>query len=357
MVSVEKQRVDPAAYYTAINSQSMGALWRAPEQPVEPHPIEVPHVWRWRDVQPLLIAAADVMEISSDAQRRVLNFRNPGHVDFGTTQTMNAALQLVLPGEVAPAHRHTMSALRWIIDAEGGYTVVQGEKIPMHNGDLILTPGWTWHDHKNENDAAPMMWMDLLDVPLVNALRAIFYEDYPGNVAQPQTEGVEASLRFGGAMLPPGDRPRSLYSPLNVYAWQPAYDALKRIQATGSGGDPLEGAILEYVNPVTGGHVLPTIACFLQLLGPGERTRARQQTVSKIYHVARGHGYSVINGHRFDWEEHDVFCVPTWAIYEHAAEDEEAVLFSSTDQPVFEAVGLYRERAYADNGGHQVIVD
>lgn len=356
MVTIEKP-VDAEAYYAELAAQDMGALWRAPEHKGDPVVPEVAHVWHWRTTFPLLQQAAAVMGISPDAQRRVLGFRNPAKTGMGTTQTLNAALQMVLPGEVAPAHRHTMSALRFIIDAEGGYTVVNGEKLPMHNGDMILTPGWTWHDHKNENAAKPMVWMDLLDVPYVTALRAIFYEDYPGNTAQPVTQQTDASYqRFGGAgLLPLADRPRSLYSPLNVYRWQQTYEALKRIQSTGEGLDPFEGAIVEYVNPITGGHVLPTIACYLQVLGPGERTKARQQTVSKVYHVARGRGYTIINGQRFDWEQRDTFCVPSWAIHEHSADGEEAVLFSSTDLPILEPVGLYRERALAENGGHQII--
>lgn len=354
MISRETTQADAAEYYATLDHLNMSALWRAPEQPVEPNPPEHAHVWHWQDVHPALMAASNVMGISSDAQRRVVTLQNAG-IKLGTTQTMTAALQLVLPGEVAPAHRHAASALRFVINAESGYTVTQGEKIPMHNGDLILTPGWTWHDHANESDTSPMIWMDLLDVPYVVGLRAGFREDYPGYVAQPQTEGVEASLRFGGSLLPTSGRPQTLYSPLNVYPWQKAYDALKRMQVTGQGRDPVDGAILEYVNPVTGGHVLPTIACFLQVLARGERTKARQQTTSKIYYVARGHGYSVINGLRVDWEEHDIFCVPSWAIHEHAAESEEAVLFSSTDLPIFQAMGLYRERAYKENGGHQVI--
>jgi gentisate 1,2-dioxygenase len=228
-----------------------------------------------------------------------------------------------------------MAALRFVIDAEDGYTVVDGEPIPMHNGDLILTPGWTWHDHNNQHPARPMVWFDGLDVPFVRALRQAFYQDFPGNTAQPITQGV-------------------LPSSPNVYPWASMYSALKERQASAE-ADPFDATILEYVHPLTGGHVLPTIACFLQLLAPGQRTRAHRQTTSSVYFVARGRGSSVVGGQRLDWEERDTFVVPTWAWHEHAAApDAEAVLFSMSDLPVLEPFGYVRTEAYPSGDGHQL---
>jgi gentisate 1,2-dioxygenase len=250
-----------------------------------------------------------------------------------------------------------MAALRFVIDAEGGYTVVEGEKVPMHNGDLILTPGWTWHDHKNESRQRPMVWLDALDAPFTRgSLQATFYQDYPNETSQPVTKGVaESMVRYGGpGLLPAGSRPQSLHSPLNVYRWDDAYGALRRLQQHVD--DDADGTVLEYVNPVTGGHVLPTMACNLQLLGMGKHTRAVRATTSSVYYVVKGSGQSIIAGERLDWAERDVFVVPTWAWREHVvSRDEDAVLFSVTDLPVIEAFGLVREESYELNGGHQSV--
>jgi gentisate 1,2-dioxygenase len=354
-VPAPAEPTDPnAEYFAQLGEQSLVALWTTPEARPEPRPAEVPHVWHWRDVYPLLSKGAEVMDLSADAQRRALTFRNPGRGP-SICHTLNAALQLVMPGEAAPAHRHTMAALRFVIDAEGGYTVVDGEKIPMHNGDLILTPGWTWHDHKNDNTDRPMVWFDGLDAAFVRSMQAVFYEDYAGNVCQPILKSDDDSPnRFGAAgMLPPRGRPTSRYSPLNVYPWQTASEGLRRLRAIEE--DPFDAAILEYVNPITGGHVLPTIACYLQSLRPGQHTRAHRQTSSGVYLVVRGSGSSIVNGKRLDWQERDVFVIPTWAWHEHLAGDGEVTLFSMSDLPMLEPFGLYREQAFEPNGGHQEI--
>jgi gentisate 1,2-dioxygenase len=250
---------------------------------------------------------------------------------------------MLMPGEIAPAHRHSYSALRFMLSGHGAYTVVEGEKIFMEVGDLVLTPNWKWHDHGHEGKSEPMVWLDGLDFPFVNALRPIFYEEI--DEAQPVTRPEGESLNtFGTAsVLPVKNRPTTPFSPLCVYKWQPTYEALKNLQATEQ--DPYDGTIVEYVNPVTGGHVLATIAAYLQLLKPGAHTKAHRHTTSTVYCVARGSGYSVINGQRHDWEQNDIFVVPTWAWHEHVAGDEEVVLFSYSDFPMQEPFGFYREEA------------
>jgi gentisate 1,2-dioxygenase len=227
----------------------------------------------------------------------------------------------VMPGEIARAHRHSAAAFRLIIEGRGGYTVVNGERVPMFPGDLVLIPNWSWHDHANDIDA-PMIWLDGLDTPLVRMLEAGFYEEYH-----------QERQDFGAAV--------------NASQWHyPMSEmraALQR-QAAADTGNAGEEIILEYTNRVTGGPVMPTIACHMQLLRPGEKTRARRRVCCTKYHVVEGAGYSVVGDQRLDWEDKDVFTVPTWTFCEHVnSGDRPAFLFSFSDAPVMKALSLYRD--------------
>ncbi|MGE5268202.1 MAG: cupin domain-containing protein, partial [Thiohalocapsa sp.] len=217
-------------------------------------------------------------------------------------------------------------ALRLIIEGKGGYTVVNGERVPMLPGDLVLTPNWSWHDHANDTDT-PMIWLDGLDTPLVRMLEAEFYEEYHR------------------------DR-QEIAAPVNASEWHyPMAEmraALQKLADADGGGAAGEGIGLDYVNRRTGGPVMPTIACHMQLLRPGEKTRARRRVCCTNYHVVEGSGYSVVGDQRLDWDDKDVFTVPTWAFCEHINEgDRPAFLFSFSDAPVMQALQLYREETRA----------
>ena len=224
-----------------------------------------------------------------------------------------------MPGEIARAHRHSAAALRLIIEGAGGYTVVNGERVPMYPGDLVLTPNWSWHDHANDTDA-PMIWLDGLDTPLVRMLEAGFYEEYDKELQD-----------FGTA---------NEASPWH-YPMSEMRTALQQ-QAAANAGEIAREMILEYTNRRTGGSVMPTIACHMQLLRPGERTPARRRVCRANYHVVEGAGYSVVGDQRLDWEDKDVFTVPTWTFCEHVnTGDRPAFLFSFSDAPVMKALSLY----------------
>ncbi|WP_238007057.1 cupin domain-containing protein [Dactylosporangium sp. AC04546] len=329
-------------YYQRLAEVAVAPLWRIPGT-TDPEPAvdEVPHVWRWRDLAPLLFEAAEVMDLGEEAERRALNAYNPSR-KFGTTHNLVAGYQLVLPGEEAPTHRHTPGAIRFMLSGSG-HTIVDGEPVLMEPGDLVLTPSLTWHDHRHVGDE-PMIWLDGLDVPFVKAMRAGFYEDYPGRELQALLASEGDSVRRYGAGLAPANDPWAKpYSPLMNYKWTTAYEALRRLAETGA--DPHEAVRLEYVNPVTGGHVLPTMACYLQLLVAGTATRGLRHTSSTVFCVVRGSGHSVIGGKRFDWETNDFFAVPSWTWYEHVADPaQEVVLFSMSDRPMLEPFALYREQ-------------
>lgn len=313
--------------------------------PVEPRPKAVPHVWHWRDVRPQALKMAEEVH---DRERRVVGLRNPGLQAIqrmGALNTLSSGVQIVMPGEVARAHRHTQAALRFVIESKGGYTVVNGDRVPMLPGDLVLTPNWNWHDHCNDTDA-PMIWLDGLDSPLIGLLECEFYEEHP-DLTQPFGEEKDRSLtRYGGrALMPRWEEHRATHSPLLHYPWEEVQSALKQLASTAD-ASPHDGVILEYTNPATGGPVMPTISCYIQMLRPGEETAVHRHTCNTVYHVVEDEGRSLVNGQDLDWEEKDVFCVPTWAYHKHTnATDKPAVLFSYTDRPVYEALSLYREDA------------
>jgi 1-hydroxy-2-naphthoate dioxygenase len=304
-----------------------------------PRPAGEPHIWKWAAMRALLDEAASVMPESFTA-RRSLMFSNPG-LPRGTTHTIAMGMQLIQAGEIAWAHRHSIAALRFTIQgAPGLFTVVDGEAYPMEDYDLVLTPGWTWHDHHNESDK-PAIWLDVLDVPLVAALNQAFYEPF-GEDRQPLAGDADAmSARLGP--LRPAWEARPEGRAAARYPWKVAEAALKRM--AGAEASPYDGVALEYVNPLTGGATLPTLTCWLQWLKPGQETKPHRRTSSAACFVVRGEGRTVVDGVELDWGPGDGFCIPNWAWHHHAnlSAGEEAVLFSVHDMPLLEAIGLYRE--------------
>ena len=319
---IKSSQEELQGYYTQLRTQHVTPAWIGGGISIEPQSRAVPHLWRWRDLRPQAMRAAQLVG-TQQAERRVLRLTNPELPGVSASNTLVANIQIVMPGEIARAHRHSAAALRLIIEGRGGYTVVNGERVPMFPGDLVLTPNWSWHDHANDTDA-PMIWLDGLDTPLVRMLEGGFYEEY-------HQERQDFSA---GVNLSPWHFPMS-----------ETRAALQRLAAAAPGGAE-EGIILEYTNRITGGPVMPTIACYMQLLRPGEHTRACRRVCCANYHVIEGVGYSMVGDRRLDWEDKDVFTVPTWTFHEHVnSGDRPAFLFSFTDAPVMKALSLYREES------------
>ncbi len=304
-----------------------------------PRPAGDACLWKWAEIRTLLDEACQVMPESFTA-RRALMFDNPG-LPHGTTQTMVMGMQLIRPGEIAWTHRHSASALRFTIEGAANlYTVVDGEPYPMEDNDLVLTPGWTWHDHHNESDK-PAIWLDVLDVPLVAALNQAFYQPF-GEDRQPLADDARAMTARTGTLRPAWEARPTARVPVR-YPWKDAEAQLKRL--AGADGSPYDGVALEYVNPLTGGPTLPTLSCWLQWLKPGQETKPHRRTSSAICLVIRGEGRTLIDGIEIDWGPRDGFCIPNWAWHHHVngSASEEAVLFSVHDIPMLRALGLYRE--------------
>jgi gentisate 1,2-dioxygenase len=322
----------------------------------EPRTAIVPHIWRWSDVRPRILEAGHRIS-AEEAERRVLMYLNPGLEGRpGATQTLFSGIQLIMPGEIAPTHRHTPSALRLIVEGEAAYTAVSGEKTLMYHGDFVTTPNWAWHDHGNESDR-PMMWLDGLDMPFVLMTNTMFYEELGnGYERQPLTREVDDSqLRYNRGLRPHTDAFRGDYSPVLNYRYVDVRETLDLLARTGDAASEEDGVMVDYTNPLTGGPTLPTIDAHAQLLRPGEHTRAVRDTASRIYHVIEGRGASIIGGVRLDWEQGDTFCVPTWAWREHLlpSDGQPAVLFSFDDAPLQKPFALYRRQILAEGGGRQ----
>jgi gentisate 1,2-dioxygenase len=326
-----------------LRGRWVSGLWNLDhtERPADPKTGVKPHLWKWHEIYDSLIQAREKITIASGSvERRVIRLVNPGMAEKEmTSHTMLLSFQLIQPGEVAPAHRHTMAAIRFILRGKGAYTNVDGQKMTMEDGDLILTPQWSWHEHAHEGNE-PMIWIDGLDVPFIQSLQVISFEPYrQGRL--PVNEGIDPQAYYG--MTRPVGATSRPHMPFLHYRWRDTYPSLQRL-ARGD-GNPHDGIALEYVNPVTGGSTLPTMSCRIQMLRPSEQTKSHRHTSTSIYHAFRGNGTTMINGQPFHWEKGDSFVVPLWSWHEHAngSSTEEAILFSMHDEPILRAFGLYRE--------------
>ncbi|MGF7000301.1 gentisate 1,2-dioxygenase [Paraburkholderia sp. GAS32] len=334
------------AYYEQIARQRMTPLWESLHSlvPKAPRPKTLPAIWKYAQVRDLVMRAGSLIS-AEEAVRRVLVLENPGLPGKSSmTPNLYAGLQLILPGEIAPSHRHTQSALRFIVEGKGAWTAVNGERTTMHPGDFIITPSWTWHDHGNpslKEGGEPVVWLDGLDIPLVAHMDAGFAENY-SEATQPisRPEG-DSFARFGHNMGPVRHRVSDPTSPIFSYPYARSREALDALYRNGE-LDEWDGVKLRYVNPATGGWPMPGIATFMQYLPAGFKGHAYRSTDATIYCVVEGKGTVRIGDDEFLFEPHDVFIAPSWAPVRLSA-SVESVLFSYSDRPVLAALNLLRE--------------
>lgn len=343
------------AFHERMHANNMYGLWElASQMTPHPQPKMIAYMWPWSVTEPIIADSAEAVPVGDE--RRALQLFNPGLGGrWATTNNLIAAVQVLLPGEVARAHRHTPTAIRFIIEGSGAYTAVDGERVYMEPGDLILTPSWAWHDHGNETQER-VVWMDGLDIPLIASLEAMFFQFYKEQQVLAERPPNASQSMYGHAQLNPTwvkERPKS--SPLLLYSWEQTWGALNALRA--HEGSAVDGIALEYRHPQTGGPVLPTMSCWIQLLRPGEHTQAHRHTGSAVYLVVSGSGMTVIDGQCFEWTKGDIIALPPWALHEHAnnSAKDDVVLFSIQDAPVLSALGLFYEETYNENGGHQTI--
>ena len=334
----------PLDYRRQVEDQHLAPLWPMLRNVLPhdaPRPVSKPCLWVYERIRPLLLRAGELTPVEK-AERRVLVLVDPGRGPgaMQVTSVIYCGLQLLLPGEVAPAHRHTPSAARIVVEGEGAYTVVDGEKCPMVRGDLILTPGGMWHDHGHDGNK-PVIWLDALDLPLFVYLEGSYAKER--ELQKPKDRLDASEVEYTEAGLLPARRPgapRPRY-PMLRYPWDRTRDARRRMAREVAGGDVIE---LDYVNPETGESCLPTLGFTAMMLRPGQEVHPSLRSSSGVFHVVEGSGRTMVNGDTFCWTRGDTLSAPVFAKIMHRAE-REAFMIRIHDAPLQEKLGFFEERS------------
>ena len=305
-------------FYREIDAENMTPLWEVLGElvPREPRTPCVPVLWRWDLLRARLMEAGGLIT-AEKAERRVLVLENPGlRGGSAVTHSLYAGVQLLLPGEIAPNHRHTANAIRLILEGEGGYTSVDGERTPMVPGDFIITPSWTYHDHWNSGDQA-VIWLDGLDVPIVQMFDAAFSDRYP-DARHPATRPEDDFLsRYSGRLLPV-DYEVGRANPVFRYPYSETREALEKMLANGP-VHAAHGVKIRFSHPGTGGWPTPTMGAFTQLLPAGFDGLEHRSTDGTTYCVVEGKGCTYVGEQRIEWAQHDVFVAPSWMPVRHVS--------------------------------------
>lgn len=332
-----------AAFRDALGASSVSPLWDVMAALVTevPRPRAVPHVWEYSDIRNHLMEAGERIT-AEQAERRVLILENPGTAgDHTVTDALYGGLQLVLPGETAPVHRHTQSALRFVLESESAWTSVDGEPVQMAPFDLVLTPSWRWHEHGGAS--SPTIWLDGLDIPIVQRFSAGFAER-EGNVpaTDPDVSG-RTRAAYGANLKPTVTQDPDTDTPLFHFphaVWSKALDEF----AAKVPVDPHRGWTLEFTNPSNGGSVMRTISAHVTMIPPGMTTKPRRQSAGAVFAGVSGSGKLHIDGAPFALGSRDVAAVPSWAALEvENTGAEPLVLFSYSDRACHEKLGFWKE--------------
>ena len=338
MPDADSARPD-AGLIAALERARLHPLWTRYKKitPVHPQAKDAPMHWRWRDIEAMAGRAATEVPIE-DVERRALILVNPA---FGgetvTTTNLIGAFTVLQPGDKAVPHRHVAAAIRFATRADGAATIVNGRRCAMQPGDLILTPPMCWHGHINESQGR-IVWFDAANMPLINTLDANFFE--PGsresNDFWQVDDGDERLWEASGLVA--GDAKPTPISPKYRYPGEATRRLLSAVTPNADGA-----RWVRYVNPLTGGSVMPTLDCYAARLAKDAPTRPRRGTWNAICLVVAGQGRSTVGEHTFDWSEHDVFSIPHWRFASHAAKDGDASLFIVSDRSAFERLELLQE--------------
>jgi len=337
-----QQTPEREAFYREIDGENLTALWNVMGALItlEPKSACVPALWRFDAIRAHLMRAGALIT-AKEAERRVLILENPGlRGQSKITTSLYAGVQLVMPGEVAPAHRHSQSALRFVLEGKGAHTAVDGERTMMEPGDFVITPSMTWHDHGN-GSADPIFWLDGLDIPVVQFLDASFAEGLGEDEQRISRPVGDSFARYGRNLLPVDLKRKSKTSPVFGYPYAETRAALERMKLADE-WDPCHGLKLRYTNPVSGDYAMPTIGSFIQLLPKAFHGSRYRSTDATVIVPIEGRGRTRIGDTVLEWGPKDIFVVPSWQWFTHEAEGE-AVLFSCSDRPIQEKLDLWRE--------------
>lgn len=334
----------PADYREALTAQNLVPLWpslRAVLPPGVPTRQTQATHWPYRALKPLLLRAGELTPIDK-AERRVLVLANPGHglQKMQASAAIYLGMQLLLPGEWAPSHRHTPNAVRLVVEGSGAWTTVEGEKCAMERGDLILTPSGLWHEHGHDG-SEPVVWLDVLDLPLM------FYAEvsYHVNGARQTVQAVQsdAAYRHGGLLPTPVFERSTRAYPLLRYPWAQARAALL---ALADGQPALEAVQLSYVNPETGAHALNVLGFGALMLKPGQALRLPARSPASVFHIIEGGAMLEVEAQSFQLSAADTACAPgyTAVTLTNASASEPAFIFIADETPLHQKLGVYEVR-------------
>lgn len=298
-----------------------------------------PRLWSWQEVAPILDEALRTVRLPEDTDQRVIGLAAP---DF-SSRPVYVSYQLLNPGEKVPSHRHTPAQMRFVIQGTGAYTTSDGERMFMEPGDLLVQPNWSWHGTANIGEG-PVYWLDIQDRNLVNYLGAFRRELWPDGEVQPTVHPENYYSKIAGALRPIKRGAAREILPPTRYKWSDTLKALDELAGTAA-ADPYDGVVFEYANPTSGGYTLPTLSTRIQLLQPSERTREHRHTGMTMYYVVTGQGATTVNGTTIEWRERDCMMLPPlqWHSHQNASKNQRAILFTVSDRPALEALGLYYE--------------
>ncbi len=328
----------PSDYVSALRTANLVPLWPSLRSLLPPGAAKTltdPALWRWEAIRPLLLRAGELTPMDK-AERRVLVLANPGRGldNLQASSAIYLGMQLVLPGETAPTHRHTPNAARIVVEGEGACTIVGGEKCPMHHGDLVLTPTGLWHEHRHEG-AGPFVWLDVLDLPLMVYLDVsyVMQGQAQNDTRPPAAYGASVVRRLRG------ERTSARYPQLR-YEWHRTRDALEGIAAEADRDQLVEVA---YINPETGGDCLNTIAFSAIMLRPGEEQHLRRMSPAQVFHVVAGRGNAVVNELVVELEQGDTFCAPGFAgiRVRNASATQPLYLIGADESPIHRKLGIF----------------
>lgn len=339
------------ALYKGFEDEHLMPLWTqlGDLMPMHPKPKAVPHVWKWSKLLPLAERSGELVPVGRGGERRAIGLANPGlGGNAYVSPTLWAAIQYLGPKETAPEHRHAQNAFRFVVEGEGVWTVVNGDPVRMSRGDLLMTPGWHFHGHHNVTDK-PMTWIDGLDIPFSQHNDVGFFEFGSDTVTDYATPDFSQGERL---WCHPGLRPLSglqdtVSTPIGAYRWEFTDRALTEQLLLEDEGQPATvepgHAAIRYVNPTTGGDVMPTIRTQFHRLREGTETRPRREVGSSVFQVFEGAGAVMLNGEEHKLEKGDMFVVPSWVQWSLQA-DSRFDLFRFSDAPIMERLHFARTK-------------
>jgi gentisate 1,2-dioxygenase len=348
MTASEARNSLPADYQAQLRDDHLRPLWMANvsaamrAEPGQPLRRAQPHVWSWKTVRERLLRAGELVDVEH-AERRVLVLINPGHTSpdgLSADSSLFVGAQLVLPGEVTSRHRHSAGASRFVVEGSSACTIVNGERLSMEPGDLILTPPHHWHEHVNEGKEH-VIWLDMLDAPISSALDAVYFEGGPRTPVSAQVP-ERAAYRAPG-MLPfrsPKIAPQRY--PMLRYRWSKVEQALAALASAGDRQHPVH---LMYVNPETGASVLEAYCYSARMLRPGEEVVPTLSSASAVYHVVSGECESEIGGRTFACQQGDVIALPSQVPLRlrNRSSSRPAYLLQVDNSPLQSKLDWYRE--------------